>query len=140
MSLKKQEFYEGAALHLLVRSGFVTSIQYDVPFFLINEDTVVLLKYSTKTRSPWGFTFTPDEQTKLSNSAVEGQKYIGLICGADGVAALSFDDYLTIANPRNTSIHIACYRNHGKYYDIAGPDGGLNRKVSPSSWQRILDT
>lgn len=65
MAIKKQEFYEGAALHLLVRSGRVTSIRYDSPLFLVNNQVLVLLKYSTKGRSPWGFTFTTDEQALL---------------------------------------------------------------------------
>jgi len=34
MAIKKQEFYEGAALHLLVRGGAITSIRYELPFFV----------------------------------------------------------------------------------------------------------
>jgi len=45
------------------------------------------LKYSTKGRSPWGFTFTMDEQVLLQRKRSESKIVIGLICGADGVAA-----------------------------------------------------
>ena len=69
MSIKKQEFYEGAALHLLARAGGITGIRYEAPLFLLNEQLLVLLKYSTKGRSPWGFTFTRDEQLILHNRA-----------------------------------------------------------------------
>lgn len=65
MAIKKQEFYEGAALHLLVRSGGIMSIRYEAPFFLLNDNVLIYLKYSTKGRSPWGFTFTTDEQIAL---------------------------------------------------------------------------
>jgi hypothetical protein len=69
MALKKQEFYEGAALHLIAKSGNVKSIQYENPFFVFNDRLSVLLKYSTRGRSPWGFTFTADEQRGLAARA-----------------------------------------------------------------------
>lgn len=47
MSIKKQEFYEGVALHLLARNGGITSIRYEAPFFLLNDHLLVHLKYST---------------------------------------------------------------------------------------------
>jgi len=53
LAIKKQEFYEGAALHLLARSGRLSSVRYAAPFFLLNNELTVLLKYSTKGRSPW---------------------------------------------------------------------------------------
>jgi hypothetical protein len=37
MAIKKQEFYEGAALHLLARAGGITGIRYVAPFFLLND-------------------------------------------------------------------------------------------------------
>src|SRR5258708_38543323 len=52
MALKKQEFYEGAALHLIARSGNVKSIRYEQPFFVLNERVSVLLKYSTRELAP----------------------------------------------------------------------------------------
>lgn len=138
MAIKKQEFYEGAALHLLARNGGITSIRYEPPLFLVNNQLLVLLKYSTKGRSPWGFTFTTDEQTLLQNKAFDSKIVIGLVCGADGVASFTYDAYKSVAAPRNSAIHIACYRQHGEHYEINGPDGTLDGKVAPSDWQRIL--
>lgn len=139
MAIKKQEFYEGAALHLLARSGRITSIRYDTPFFLLNNRVLVLLKYSTRGRSPWGFTFTTDEQTLLKKKAAEQKVVIGLVCGADGVATFNYDGYRRLAALRNTSAHIACYRKHGEHYEVSGPDGTLDGKVAPSNWQKILE-
>jgi hypothetical protein len=138
MAIKKQEFYEGAALHLLARGGQIKSIRYTTPFFLLNDRLSVLLKYSTKGRSPWGFTFTADEQVLLKIRASESRTAIGLICGADGVAAFSYQSYLSVASPRTAAIHLACYRRHGEHYEVSGPDGTFQRKVAPSNWQRIL--
>lgn len=140
MAIKKQEFYEGAALHLLARNGKILSIKYAPPFFLLNDTILVTLKYSTKARSPWGFTFTSDEQDLLQKKTIEFEVIIGLICGSDGVAALPYDSYRKIAAPRHSAVHIACHRNHGQHYEINGPDGILPGKVAPSNWQKILHT
>jgi hypothetical protein len=137
MAIKKQEFYEGAALHQLARDGDITSIHYEEPFFHIN-DMHVLLKHSGRGRSPWGFTFTSDEQSLLRKMSADGRVVIGLVCGADGVAACEYEAYELIAAPRKVSIHVSCYRTHGQHYSINGPDGTLDGKVPPSAWKRIL--
>jgi hypothetical protein len=140
MTIQKQEFYEGAALHLVARSGQITSLRYEAPFFLFNDRLAVLFKYSTKGRSPWGFTFTPDEQSLLMQRSAKIKTVMGLICGADGVAALSYEAYRSVATQTNGAIHIACYRKHGEHYEVSGPNGTLKGKVAPSSWQKILET
>jgi hypothetical protein len=139
MAIKKQEFYEGAALHMLARAGAITSIRYEAPFFRLNDDLLVYLKYSTKGRSPWGFTFTTDEQVVLQRRGSELKIVIGLVCGADGVVALTYDAYRSVAAPRKSAVHIACYRKHGEHYEVNGPDGRLDGKMAPSNWQRILE-
>ncbi len=139
MAIKKQEFYEGAALHLLARSGKITALRYDPPFFTLNDHLLVLLKYSTRGRSPWGFTFTSDEQGLLDAADSRSKIVIGLVCGADGVAAFSYDDYRRIAAHRQSAVHVSCYRGHGEHYEISGPDGRLDRKIAPSNWRRILE-
>lgn len=138
MAIKKQEFYEGAALHILAQNGGISNIRYEAPFFLLNDGLMVYLKYSTRGRSPWGFTFTPDEQALLQGKA-KSPIIIGLICGADGVAAFTYKSYRTIAATRKAAVHIACYREHGEHYEVNGPDGRLGEKVAPSNWRKILE-
>jgi hypothetical protein len=139
MAIKKQEFYEGAALHLLARTGQLTRITYEAPFFHMNDRLFVLLKYSTKNRSPWGFTFTPEEQKILGDRAVSSQTAIGLICGADGVAAFQYAAFAAVALAKTGAIHIACYRQHREFYEVNGPNGTISEKIAPSNWQRILE-
>lgn len=139
MAIRKQEFYEGAALHVLAQGGQITRIRYEAPLFVLNERLSVHLKYSTKPRSPWPFTFTPEEQALLRDRSSKLEIVIGLVCGSDGVAAFSYGDYNTIAPLSASAIHIACYRDHGKHYRITGPDGALNFKVAPVAWRRLLD-
>lgn len=138
MAIKKQEFYEGAALHLLARCGGIASLRFEAPFFILNNRVVVHFKYSTRGRSPWGFTFTADEQALLRSRAARASIVIGLICGSDGVAAFSYDAFRTIAAPRKKAVHIACYRDHRAHYEIRGPDGTLDERVAPSDWCLLL--
>jgi hypothetical protein len=139
MAIKKQEFYEGAALHLLARTGGITTVRYEAPFFILNSHLLIYLKYSTRGRSPWGFTFMPDEQVLLQTRASKFEVMIGLICGADGVAALSYQGYNRIATVRRSAVHVACYRKHSEYYEVNGPDGRLDEKIAPSNWRKILE-
>jgi hypothetical protein len=140
MPIKKQEFYEGAALYILARSGRVRSIRFEMPFVVLNEQMKLFLKYSTRGRSPWGFTFTADEQRQLHGIGTTDRTIIGLICGSDGVAALPYESYKIIAIARHSAIHIACYRQHGEHYDVSGPDGKLNAKIAPSRWYKLLES
>jgi hypothetical protein len=138
MAIQKQEFYEGAALHQLARGGEIKSIRYEHPFFFVNGRLLLYLKYSTKGRSPWSFNFMPAEQSLLQERALKFGIVMGLICGSDGIAGINYEEYREIAAPRKSAIHISCYRQHGRQYTVAGPDGELNRKIAPSFWQRVL--
>ena len=139
MAITKQEFYEGAALHKLARGGLITSLNYKPPFFTVNGKLLVCLKYSTRNRTPWGFTFTPDEQMLLRNGAKTLPLVVGLVCGADGIAAVSYAEFRKIAPLRKHSIHVSCYRRHGQHYGVFGPKGEHDGKIAPSQWQQILD-
>jgi hypothetical protein len=138
VALTKQEFYEGAALHRLARTGRITAIRYEPPLFVINNSVLVHLKYSTKKKSPWSFSFTADERSLLAGRSANGTLVIGLICGSDGVAAIGFNDFSFVAGSLADFTHIACYRDHGKHYEVRGPEGSLSRKVPPSNWLRSL--
>lgn len=138
MAIKKQEFYEGAAIHRLACFGGLKSVTFEKPFFLFNNQILVYFKYSTKNRSPWGFTFTPEEQRLLKAKEKDTKIVIGLVCGFDGVAAVGSAEMLKIGVAEDSSIRIACFRKHGEYYKVSGPDGELSKKVAPSDWTRLL--
>jgi hypothetical protein len=138
MGIRKLEFYEGAAIHQLARSGSITGLLYEPPFFTVSGRLALLLKYSTRTRSPWGFTFMPEEQRLLERRASRAALVVGLICGSDGIAALPYTEYAQVAPRSETAIHVSCYRSHRELYEINGPAGCLPRKVAPGDWQRIL--
>ena len=138
MALGKVQFYEGAALQQLLRGNGELTLEFKAPFYVLNSKVALYLKYSTKIRSPWGFTFMPAEQIALAEKVAAMPVTIGLVCGDDGIAALPYEEYLAVAAPRNLSIHISCYRRLGEYYEVNGPDGVSLKKISPSRWQRML--
>lgn len=139
MAIQKQEFYEGAALHVLARTGRMLSVAYQPPFYILNGCRSIYLKYCTRGRSPWSFTFNPSEQLLMQARSSSSDIVIGLICGSDGIASLSYGEYLKIAPHRATAVHIACYRQHGEFYEVNGPGGTLDWKVAPSKWKQLLD-
>jgi hypothetical protein len=138
VAIHKQEFYEGAALHKLACAGGVDRIIRESPFFRVNDALLIHLKYSTRVRSPWGFTFAPDELLLLASKASANTLVIGLICGSDGIVTVHHAELERIARNRQISAHVACYRGHGEHYEVNGPDGTLGNKVAPSAWLRIL--
>lgn len=139
MAIRKHEFYEGAALHQLAKGGRIREVRYESPFFIVNGGLVLHLKYSTKSRGPWAFTFMPEEQAILEGRADHHRIVVGLVCGADGVVALDYRAYREIASPRAAAVRIACARRHREQYEVSGPEGVLGRKVALSDWCRILD-
>jgi hypothetical protein len=54
---------------------------------------------------------------------------IGLICAADGVVALPFEQYIKIANKRATAVRVSCARRHRGHFEVSGPDGTLPWKI-----------
>lgn len=138
MGIQKQEFYEGAALHQIIRYCDGVRIAYKAPLFVLDDRVQIHLKYSTGIRSPWGFTFTPDEQDVLQRQSSELPLAIGLVCAADGVVALPFEQYTKVANKRATAIRVSCSRRHREHFEVSGPDGTLPWKIPPSNWQRLL--
>lgn len=138
MAIKKQEFYEGAALHQLVRNGSGQKIAYSAPFFIVEDALLLYLKYSTGVRTPWGFTFTPEEQHSLKTASKKQAVVIGLICGSDGIAKLDFERYSELADESDSSIWISCARKHRQHYEITGPNGSIDGKIPPSDWYNLL--
>lgn len=139
MAIQKQEFYEGAALHQLIRNCRRAQVTYAAPLFVFDDRMQVHLKYSTGVRSPWGFKFNPDEQELLHQRSNELPLIIGLICGADGIAALPFERFAMIAALRNAAVRISCFRKHREHFEVSGPDGIVPGKIPPSDWQRLLN-
>jgi hypothetical protein len=138
MAIKKQEFYEGAALYQLIKTNKVERATFAYPFVIINDKFAILIKYSTSKDSPWNFAFTETELIEISSPGHGLDYFAGLVCGSDGVVALSALQLKEVAPEIAASVRIGCYRKHDHHYQVNGPAGTLSRKISRSAWTRIL--
>jgi hypothetical protein len=64
--IEKLEFYHGAALVRLIEDPRCTRIAKHACGYLVNQNRIVAIKYSTKAHSPWGFTFSQDDLARIS--------------------------------------------------------------------------
>lgn len=132
------DFYEGAALYRLLREARATNVRLHGGLIVLDNRLQVYLKYSTRVRSPWSFAFSASERYDLESCAATLPVIIGLICGADGTAALKYRDFTELAGDSNRQIAISCVRRHNQHYAVRGPGGALSGRISPSAWDRLL--
>ena len=137
MGIQKQEFYEGAALHQLVRASAGVRISYAAPFFVLDDRLQLHLKYSARARSPWGFSFMPEEQLVMDARSASLPLVIGLICGSDGIAALPYEKFRATTALSTAAVWISCSRLHREHFEVSGPDAMVAGKIPPSDWSRL---
>lgn len=135
--LEKQEFYWGAAIIRLLEDSRCTGLKKEEHGYLVNSKSFVLLKYSTKSRTPWRFIFGEDEFARLTHVSNRNNSIvIGLICGGDGVCAIGWTQALTLLGGKSGWISVR--RNFHERYGVAGPTGELDRKISVRDWPAVL--
>ena len=138
MAIQKQEFYEGAALMRLATAAQSIHLEFDHPYYIADNRLVLYIKYTTKARTPWGFTFSAAELAGLLRKARTTPVVIGLVCGSDGIVALELRAILALLTTRKVGFHISCARDHRKFYCVSGPAGSLASAIAPSEWQNLL--
>ena len=135
--IDKQEYYHGAAIvRLLDDSRFVTVKKHKLGY-IVNDEVVVLVKYSTKNRTPWRFTCTLDEMVGIETLLQRKVKVvIALTCGGDGICAINASELLNVMgdNPG----WIAVKRNFNEQYGVSGQYGLLERKIAFQRWPAIV--
>lgn len=136
MGIRKSDFYEGAALRQLIKSDHSVAIEIDGSFFTINGTISIYIKYSTKGRTPWGFSFTTAERAAIAEQSAKRETVIAMVCGGDGIAAITFNDFFELVD-RDGGGHVSCARKHDHHYKICGPNGELKRRIAPSQWPRV---
>lgn len=136
--LDKTDYYHGAAIVRLLGDERCTSLhKKGLLGYVVNGDTFVLLKYTTKARSPWGFSFDQEDVDRCNKMASEHKQLVlGLICGGDGICALNWTQGKELLG--NKAGRIVASRKHNHSYSVWGTVGELKRKVSISDWPRIF--
>ncbi len=135
--IHKQEFYHGVAIIRLLESEHYQNVQKHNLGYTVNNETFVFLKYSTKARSPWRFTFSRDDTERLNSLANSFKRIvIALVCGGDGICPITYREATELLG--NDGAWISARRNFNEQYGVAGPQGKLKNKVSLLQWPSIV--
>jgi len=136
--LDKFEYYHGAALVRLMDDERCRAVnKRGLLGYVVNNKIFVFLKYTTKTRSPWGFAFDQEDIDRCLKMEEEYKDVVlGLVCGGDGICALHWHEAKELlgSNPGR----IAAGRKHNHSYSVWGTAGEWKRKISVSRWPLIL--
>lgn len=136
--IDKDEFYHGAAIVRLMDDNRCKGISKIGNLgYLVNDGIFVFLKYTAKSRSPWGFSFDQEDVSRCVNAnATYRRLIVGLICGGDGICSLEWSEVSGLLN--NSAGRVAAARRHNESYAVWGTAGELRRKISLKRWPQLL--
>ena len=136
--LDRFEYYHGAAILRLMEDDRYRSVKlHDSPGYVVNENIFIFLKYTTKGRSPWGFTFDQEDIDRCLRLSTEYNKIVlGFICGGDGVCALDWKEAKDLLGSKPG--RIAAGRKHKHSYSVWGSLGKLKHKIPVGRWPSIV--
>ncbi|OAI41705.1 hypothetical protein AYO40_02615 [Planctomycetaceae bacterium SCGC AG-212-D15] len=148
--IRDQELLHGAALIRLLDVGEPVTVckamEIHPSVYAVDAGdrrVALLLKLSTKKKSPWQFTFTEGESTALTMMAQtypDHERLLLFVCHLDGVCCLPHDRLGELVDdpfaPVGQAVSVA--RAEGKSYRITGPGRLRLRGTIPASdWPRI---
>lgn len=139
--------YEGIVLRHLIKHDDpvrVTEIGDKLGHFCLNDDAFLLVKYSSRDRSPWRFTFRPDDIRTLihdqNQGGLFGGSYVCLVCGLESLCALREEEWSTLLDLTMTEGQqtITVRRDPQSSFEVAGSSGKLDRKVPASRFPGLI--
>lgn len=139
MKIQEKDIYHGAALTQIVEhSSFKALNRASEKYghYLVNTDHHVLVKYRKLTRSPYVFTFQPDEINHLA-ATLDSQDnvFFCFVCGKETVCALEKSEILTVLNPTSSVTQFVRIEiPKGGSCHVSGSAGKLPRTVPHNSF------
>lgn len=136
--LDKSAYYHGAAIIPILEDARCRSIKRVGSLgYVANEDTFLFIKYTTRARSPWRFTFDQEDIDRCTKMAAEHRRLVfGFVCGGDGVCAVNWTQGRDLLGDKPG--WIAAARKHNHSYSVWGPNGELRRKISLKRWPGLV--
>jgi hypothetical protein len=120
--IQEIERYHGAALARLIRGGESMSIRCGLhprfrSAYVLDERVAMYVKYSRSRLSPWVFGFKTEHRNEIVKLGEDFQEvFIVLVCGFDGVACMSAQEYQLVGASK--SVRIA--RGRRQKYAVSG--------------------
>ena len=114
--------------------------EYGNVAYLVNQTTVLYIKYSSRRLSPWNFSFNKAHHVDvLALHKQYGSVALALVCGADGVVAIDFDEFQNLLGiPSDNGAWIRCSRMRREMYAVKGSAGELDSKIGEGHLIEIL--
>lgn len=135
--IDKVDFYHGAVILKALEDDRFNSVKKNEIGYIINDTNLVLIKYTTKSKSPWQFTFSKHDLENIENSFTGTTNIcVVLICGSDGFCTLKHVEVFSLLN--NKPGVISSKRKFNQQYKVTGPGGHLVNRVSFNRWPSIL--
>lgn len=129
--IREIERYHGAVLARLVRAGGSTAVQCGLhprfrSAYVLNECIAMYVKYSANRLSPWMFRFRAEHRNEILKLGEEFQEvFIALICGFDGVACMSAQEYRQV----ETSESVRVARGKRQKYSVSSGNNGKTLRI-----------
>jgi hypothetical protein len=137
--IQESEYYHGAALLRAVEDVRCRTVDTHPLGVVANGVALAVLKYSTKKRPPWRFNVTPGEWQVIRSAQTSFPTIcVALICGGDGVCAVTLDELQQLVGGEPGWICVR--RGHHERYSVTGSAADLVRKVTAQRWPDLLFT
>jgi hypothetical protein len=135
--IDKLEFYHGAAIIRLIEDPRCQTIIKHGGSYKVNRNRIVLIKYSTKARSPWRFTVSREDVARLKQASNQFSICVmALVCGGDGVCALSSNAVNDVLGGK--AGWLSAKRDFGGRYAVSGPEARLKTRIAMNRWPAIV--
>ena len=98
------------------------------------------VKYSTKRRTPWAYTFNRQHQEDIDKSFKKhATTFVILINSNDGIVCLEYNEFRKILDYNHEEAEgIRVSRRLKQSYRLTGRDGKLNHTIAPSSFPKKI--
>lgn len=130
------EFYHGAALARVLHGGkrSITLAPFtplDNAAYVVNGDTGLYIKYSSKRLSPWRFSFQKRHCELIAKMGRDlGRAVVALVCHEDGIVALDIDEFRQVVGCDSDGVQwVSAARSRRQMYLVKGSAGELAFKV-----------
>jgi len=144
MAIATANFHYGIALYQLLRIGKSLNIN-SFPTasdnsYTINNKIGIHIRYSSKTRSPWIFNFTKQNQEELRiMQEMHQHTFVIFVCGKDGITCIEYFELKKLLDEFYEDLEwIKLARLSGQSYTTTGKDGKLGYKLRASDYPKKI--